>query len=111
MEGINGCNLLNTKRNRQIPSEYMSQYHVHIIVRFGTMRFSDGKREVRITERRFGDLADVQFHSACRIIGEFRGRLPVTIQSRDGLGFKGVYLYTYQSVVPFARAVATAHEQ
>ena len=45
MEGINGCNLLNTKRDRHVPSEFMSQYHVHIIVRHGTMRFSDGKRE------------------------------------------------------------------
>ena len=45
MVGINGCNLLNTKRDRRMPSEFTSKYHVHIIVRCGEMRFSDGKQE------------------------------------------------------------------
>ncbi len=44
MVGINGCNLLNTIRDRRMPSEFISMYHVHIIVRNGEMRFSDGKQ-------------------------------------------------------------------
>ena len=41
---MTGCNLLNTKRVGRMPSEFMSGYHVHIIVRQGEMRFSDGKQ-------------------------------------------------------------------
>ncbi len=44
MVGINGCNLLNTKRDGNLPSEFTNEYHVHIIVRSGEMRFSDGKQ-------------------------------------------------------------------
>lgn len=44
MEEINGCNLLNTKRDGRMPSEFTSSYHVHVIVRQGQMRFSDGKQ-------------------------------------------------------------------
>ena len=38
------CNLLNTKRDGRMPSEYTSSYHVHILVHEGEMRFSDGKQ-------------------------------------------------------------------
>ena len=41
---MNHCMLLNTARDRRMPSEFMSDYHVHIIVRRGEMRFSDGKQ-------------------------------------------------------------------
>ena len=41
---MTGCNLLNTKRNGRMPSEFTSDYHVHILVRGGEMRFSDGKQ-------------------------------------------------------------------
>ena len=44
MEMLIGCNLLNTKRDGRMPSEFTSEYHVHIIVRQGGMRFSDGKQ-------------------------------------------------------------------
>ena len=44
METQTGCNLLNTKRDGRMPSEFTSDYHVHIIVRGGEMRFSDGKQ-------------------------------------------------------------------
>lgn len=43
MEELYGCNLLNTEANGRKPSDFMSGYHVHIIVRQGTMTFSDGK--------------------------------------------------------------------
>ena len=39
------CQLLNTKRDGRWPSEFTSDYHVHILVREGEMRFSDGKTE------------------------------------------------------------------
>ena len=41
---MRSCNLLNTKRDERMPSEFTSEYHVHIIVRQGEMRFSDGKQ-------------------------------------------------------------------
>ena len=44
MGEMTGCNLLNTKRDGRMPSEFTSDYHVHIIVRQGEMRFSDGKQ-------------------------------------------------------------------
>ena len=40
---IMDCQLLNTKRDGRWPSEFTSDYHVHILVRDGEMRFSDGK--------------------------------------------------------------------
>ena len=39
-----GCNLLNTRRDGRMPSEFTSDNHVHIIVRQGEMHFSDGKQ-------------------------------------------------------------------
>lgn len=42
---IMDCQLLNTKRDGRWPSEFTSDYHVHILVREGEMRFSDGKTE------------------------------------------------------------------
>ena len=42
---IMDCQLLNTKRDGRWPSEFTSDYHVHILVRDGEMRFSDGKTE------------------------------------------------------------------
>ena len=44
MEVSNRCNLLNTKRDGRMSSEFTSNYHVHIIVREGCMKFSDGIR-------------------------------------------------------------------
>ena len=44
MGEMTGCNLLNTKRDGRMPSEFTSEYHVHILVRGGEMRFSDGKQ-------------------------------------------------------------------
>ena len=44
MGEMTGCNLLNTKRDGRMPSEFTSEYHVHIIVRGGEMQFSDGKQ-------------------------------------------------------------------
>ena len=41
---MTGCNLLNTRRDGRMASEFTSGYHVHIIVRQGEMRFSDGKQ-------------------------------------------------------------------
>lgn len=41
---MTGCNLLNTKRDGQLPTDFTNDYHVHIIVRRGLMQFSDGKR-------------------------------------------------------------------
>lgn len=38
------CNLLNTRRDGRMPSEFTSDYHVHILVREGEMHFSDGKQ-------------------------------------------------------------------
>lgn len=39
------CRLMNTKRDGLWPSEFTDDYHVHILVRGGEMRFSDGKTE------------------------------------------------------------------
>ena len=39
------CRLLKTKFDECWPSEFTSEYHVHILVREGEMRFSDGKTE------------------------------------------------------------------
>ena len=40
-----GCNMLNTLEDKRMPSEYIEGYHVHILVRKGSMSFSDGKNE------------------------------------------------------------------
>ena len=44
MDEMSSCKLLNTARDRLMPSEFTSSYHVHILVREGEMRFSDGKQ-------------------------------------------------------------------
>ena len=44
MGKMTDCNLLNTKRDGRMPSEFTGDYHVHILVRGGEMRFSDGKQ-------------------------------------------------------------------
>ena len=44
MDEMSSCKLLNTARDRLMPSEFTSSYHVHILVRGGEMRFSDGKQ-------------------------------------------------------------------
>ena len=41
------CQLLNTKRDGRMPSEFTSDYHVHVLVRGGEMQFSDGKNSFR----------------------------------------------------------------
>ena len=38
------CNLLNTQRDGCLPSDFLGSYHVHILVRQGELRFTDGKR-------------------------------------------------------------------
>ncbi|MBQ4433523.1 MAG: AraC family transcriptional regulator [Bacteroidales bacterium] len=40
-----GCNLLNTADDKRMPSEFTEGYHVHILVRKGSMYFSDGKND------------------------------------------------------------------
>ena len=40
-----GCNLLNTLKDKRMPSEFTDGYHVHIMVRKGSMTFSDGKND------------------------------------------------------------------
>ena len=40
-----GCNLLNTLKDKRMPSEFTDGYHVHIMVRKGRMTFSDGKND------------------------------------------------------------------
>jgi len=42
MKELFGCNLLNTRTDQCMPSEYTNDYHVHILVRRGRMSFSDG---------------------------------------------------------------------
>jgi len=42
--GVAGCALLHTKDGGRMPSEFLGGYHVHVIVRRGTMSFSDGQR-------------------------------------------------------------------
>lgn len=43
MEDKIGCNVLNTRLDGHLPSEYTDLYHVHVLVRQGTMTFFDGK--------------------------------------------------------------------
>lgn len=40
-----GCNLLNTLEDKRMPSEFTEDYHVHIMLRKGSMSFSDGKND------------------------------------------------------------------
>ena len=54
MEETYGCNLINTKRDGRVVTEFVGRYHVHILVRQGQMTFSDGKNS--FTSRQ-GDLA------------------------------------------------------
>lgn len=43
MELLYGCNLINTTADGRMPSDFIADYHVHILVKQGTMTFSDGK--------------------------------------------------------------------
>ena len=43
MEERIGCNLLNTRSDGRMPSDYIGQYHIHILVHKGEMEFFDGK--------------------------------------------------------------------
>jgi AraC-like DNA-binding protein len=43
MEEPYGCNLINTKRDGLLVTEFVGKYHVHVLVRQGQMTFSDGK--------------------------------------------------------------------
>ena len=54
MEETYGCNLINTKLDGRQVTEFVGKYHVHLLVRQGTMTFSDGKNS--FTSRQ-GDLA------------------------------------------------------
>ena len=42
MEDTYGCYLINTKRDGRQVTEFVSRYHVHILVQQGQMTFSDG---------------------------------------------------------------------
>ena len=53
MELLYGCNLISTTEGR-MPSDFIADYHVHILVKRGTMTFSDGKNTF---SSRKGDLA------------------------------------------------------
>jgi len=44
MDELSGCQLFNSKQDACLPSDYMHNFHVHILVRQGEMQFSDGKR-------------------------------------------------------------------
>ena len=54
MEETYDCNLMNTKLDVREVTEFVGKYHVHLLVRQGTMTFSDGKNS--FTSRQ-GDLA------------------------------------------------------
>ena len=48
------CLVLNSLRDGCLPSEFIASHHVHLLVRRGTMTFSDGRRNHRASA---GDLA------------------------------------------------------
>ena len=54
MELLYGCNLISTMADGRMPSDFIADYHVHILVKRGTMTFSDGKNTF---SSRKGDLA------------------------------------------------------
>ncbi len=54
MELLYGCNLISTTADGRMPSDFIADYHVHILVKRGTMTFSDGKNTF---SSRKGDLA------------------------------------------------------
>ena len=54
MELFYGCNLISTTGDGRMPSDFIADYHVHILVKRGTMTFSDGKNTF---SSRKGDLA------------------------------------------------------
>ncbi len=54
MELLYGCNLISTTADGRKPSDFIADYHVHILVKRGTMTFSDGKNTF---SSRKGDLA------------------------------------------------------
>jgi hypothetical protein len=41
---MNHCQLLNSTTDGHLPSDFTTTHHVHILVRQGEMRFSDGRR-------------------------------------------------------------------
>lgn len=41
---MNHCQLLNTTTDAHLPSDFTASHHIHILVRKGEMRFSDGRR-------------------------------------------------------------------
>lgn len=53
MEDNYGCALIHAKTGGQLPAEFTSSYHVHLLMRQGEMSFSDGKN--MFTSRK-GDL-------------------------------------------------------
>ena len=63
---INNCQLLNTKYDGRMPSEFTSDYHVHILVRGGEMRFTDGKNEYHSAK---DDLVIWQMSNTIREVG------------------------------------------
>ena len=54
MELLYGCNLISTMADGRMPSDFIADYHVHILVKRGTMTFSDGRNTF---SSRKGDLA------------------------------------------------------
>ena len=54
MELLYGCNLISTSADGRMPTDFIADYHVHILVKRGTMTFSDGKNTFRSQK---GDLA------------------------------------------------------
>ena len=45
-----GCNLLNTRSDGRMPSDYIGQYHIHLLVHKGEMEFFDGKEDVHFPD-------------------------------------------------------------
>jgi len=43
MDSLYGCNLLSARADGPVPTDFVRDFHVHILMRRGTMRFSDGK--------------------------------------------------------------------
>lgn len=41
---MDNCNLLNSLRDGRMPSEFIDSHHVHIVMRRGELRFSDGNK-------------------------------------------------------------------
>ena len=63
-EEIYGCNLINTKSDRRQLTDFVSKYHMHILLLHGTMSFSDGKNTFT---SRPGDLAIWQMSNTIQV--------------------------------------------